>query len=109
MSNISSRRGFLGAAGAVGIAASLPITMAHAQGGRSAAAAAGYVQPTGERSLTIGSLEDLEAQAAKVFPADAFAYIASGADRQITLRENARRWTPSACCRNTWSASPRPT
>lgn len=51
---------------------------------------ADYRAPSGERALTIASLEDLEAEAAKVIPEGAFAYIASGADNEWTLRENRR-------------------
>jgi isopentenyl diphosphate isomerase/L-lactate dehydrogenase-like FMN-dependent dehydrogenase len=38
----------------------------------------------------IGSLDDLEERAREVIPPGAFAYIASGADNQWTLRENRR-------------------
>src|SRR5690606_18624899 len=97
MSVKHSRRSFLavtaGAAGAVPILASAQgVTSRPAapdmQNAAVAAPAGGYVQPTGEGRITIGSLEDLEGRAAQVIPAGAFAYIAAGADNQITLRDN---------------------
>ena len=100
MSVQRSRRRFLvtasaGAAGALPVLASAQGTAAtqgapDMQNAATAAPASGYVQPTGERRLVIGSLEDLEGQAAQVIPAGAFAYIAAGADNQLTLRENRR-------------------
>lgn len=52
------------------------------------AAAAGYKQPTGEGALKIVNLNDLEAEAAKVIPKGAFAYISAGSDNQVSLRDN---------------------
>lgn len=101
MSTILSRRTFLAAAGTAGAAAALPVNLASAATTQDSTKAtmdsgplgdvsngADYVQPTGEQSLIIGSLDDLEKRAADVIPAGAFAYIAAGADRQITLRDN---------------------
>jgi len=106
MSTILSRRNFLAAATAGAAASALPTsTIAAAtaaandaptqapdtnQGGPlgEVAKPPAYVQPTGNRELTIGSLDDLEAAAAKVMPEGAFAFIASGADNQVTLRAN---------------------
>lgn len=104
METALSRRNLLAAAATVGAAGSLSISAANAQPAAnasdakaagvtpplspSAAATADYKQPTGERSLNIGSLDELEDQAAEVLPAGAFAFIASGADNQITLRDN---------------------
>ena len=94
-----SRRSFLAVTAAAGAAGAAPL-LSSAQGAAEkpaapdmqnaavAAPAGGYVQPTGEGRLTIGSLEDLEGRAAQVIPAGAFAYIAAGADNQITLRDN---------------------
>ena len=52
------------------------------------AGGAAYKQPSGERELVVPSLDHLEEEAREIIPAGAFAYIAAGADRQITLREN---------------------
>ncbi|WP_201402399.1 alpha-hydroxy acid oxidase [Kaistia sp. 32K] len=52
------------------------------------ASVAGYRQPTGEETLSIVNLNDLEAEAAKVLPKGGFAFISSGADNQVTLRDN---------------------
>lgn len=108
MSIILSRRHFLAAATAGAAATTIPVStaMAQAGGGNSpaapaapaekgpvgeVAASAGYQQPTGERELVIGSLDDLEAQAADVIPAGGFAFIASGADNQVTLNANRKK------------------
>ena len=102
MSTVLSRRGFLAVATAGAAASTIPLnnTLAQAAGNDASAApldkspvggvapAAGYRQPTGERELVIGSLDDLEALAADVIPAGAFAFIASGADNQVTLKSN---------------------
>lgn len=102
MSTVLSRRSFLAVATAGAAASTIPLnnTLAQAAGNDASAApldkspvggvapAAGYRQPTGERELVIGSLDDLEALAAEVIPAGAFAFIASGADNQVTLKSN---------------------
>ena len=85
-----SRRNFLTAAA---VAGAVPMTLTASASAQNAAGASGetpadYKQPEDERSLVIGSLDDLEKQAAEVLPAGAFAFIASGADNQITLRAN---------------------
>src|SRR5690606_23897765 len=70
---------------------SLTVTKAQAQtGSASDSPPSPYQTGTAERRLVIGSLNDLEAQAAKIIPPGAFAFIASGADNQWTLRENSR-------------------
>ena len=111
MSTVLSRRDFLVATTAVGTAGALAASSVLAQGASQAPAAvpagaagapvdqgplaevatgAAYKQPTGERELVIGSLDQLEREASEVIPAGAFAYIAAGADRQVTLRQNRR-------------------
>jgi lactate oxidase len=85
------RRQFLELASAAAAAAALPSSRALAQAAPDALAKpAGYRAPSAVRELHIANLEDLEAQAAKVIPKGAFAYIAAGADGQWTLRENRR-------------------
>lgn len=49
-----------------------------------------FAAPEAVRELRIASLEDLEAEAQRIIDPGAFAYIASGADNQWTLRENRR-------------------
>lgn len=108
MSTPLSRRDFLAAATAGAAATALPASAAAAQPANAAtllasaataetpvqgpvgevATPTGYPQPSGEQQLTLGSLDDLEARAAEVIPAGAFAYIASGADNQLTLKAN---------------------
>lgn len=106
MSHMLSRREFLAAAATGAAASALPISVASAQQASNTESTAGsiagnastsapapaaadiYVAPTGERELVIGSLDDLEAQARKILPPGAFAYIASGADNQVTIRSN---------------------
>ena len=118
MDNVLSRRDFLAATTAAGTLGALTIgNTAFAQAANSGAAVNGamsagtagatsttsgqgpladvagestYKQPSGERELVIGSLDQLEAEAREVIPAGAFAYISAGADRQVTLRQNHR-------------------
>lgn len=54
------------------------------------AAETAYVSPTGEKDLPIEQILDLEAQAAKVIPAGAFAYISKGIEKEWTINENKR-------------------
>ncbi len=100
MSTTFSRRNFLAVSTAGAAATALPAKTVLAEAASNgatansagpagaAAASAKYVQPSGERSLVIGSLDDLEKRASEVMSAGAFAFIASGADNQITLRAN---------------------
>ncbi len=93
MDTTLTRRKFLAAAATAGAASALPTSIARAATPAAGAQAetgsdALYAQPTGEAKLIIGSLDDLEARAAKVIPKEAFAFISSGADNQVTLREN---------------------
>ena len=105
MDTTLTRRSFLAATATAGAATAMPIHLARAESAPAAAAAAaqaapaapaaagtetetGYVQPSAEGKLVIGSLDELEARAAEVIPAGAFAFISSGADNQVTLRRN---------------------
>jgi lactate oxidase len=98
MSKGLSRRDFVMGGATAGVVGGFMVAQSQAQSGNGAdnsetpaapaEAAAPYQQPTGEKQLIIGSLDDLEAEAQKVIPAGAFAYIAAGADNQWTLREN---------------------
>jgi hypothetical protein len=90
------RRAFLATAGAATLAGGLAASDAFAQV-RSAPSAqtqtppkapAAYPAPSGEHALKIANLNDLEAEAEKVIPKGAFAYISAGSDNQWTLREN---------------------
>lgn len=109
MSNVLSRRDFLATATAGAAVSALPVTavaansstadaagaaaVSKSQGGPAGEAAkpAAYVQPAGDRELVIGSLTDLEEEASKVIPAGAFAFIAAGADNQVTLKANRKQ------------------
>jgi isopentenyl diphosphate isomerase/L-lactate dehydrogenase-like FMN-dependent dehydrogenase len=86
------RRAFLAAAGAATLAGSLAANDAFAQARRAPTAQTPpktvYPAPSGEHALKIASLNDLEAEAEKVIPKGAFAYISAGSDNQWTLREN---------------------
>jgi lactate oxidase len=83
------RRNFILATAAIAAAAQLPVRGARAQSSDpTQPGGTAYPAPEGERSLRIGSLIELEAEAAKVIPPGAFAYIASGSDNQWTLHEN---------------------
>lgn len=90
MKNILSRRNFL--ASATVAAGAAPMMLAANAAAESAdspgEAVMDYAQPADEGALVIGSLDDLEEQAKQVLPAGAFAFIASGADNQVTLRAN---------------------
>lgn len=90
MKNILSRRNFL--ASATVAAGAAPMMLAANAAAESASssgeAVMDYAQPADEGALVIGSLDDLEEQAKQVLPAGAFAFIASGADNQVTLRAN---------------------
>ena len=84
------RRQFLKLASATAAASAFPSAVLAQAAPDAAAKPAGYQAPSAVRSLPIANLEDLEAQASKVIPKGAFAYIAAGADGQWTLRENRR-------------------
>jgi isopentenyl diphosphate isomerase/L-lactate dehydrogenase-like FMN-dependent dehydrogenase len=96
-----ARREFLLAAAATAAATGLATETAQAQSSSAQSSSApaqssdptqpgasAYPAPKGERSLRIGSLLELEQEAAEVIPPGAFAYIASGSDNQWTLHEN---------------------
>ena len=84
------RRQFLKAASAAAAAGALPSTVLAQAAPDAVRKPAGYRAPSAVRALHVANLEDLEAEAAKVIPQGAFAYIAAGADGQWTLRENRR-------------------
>ena len=86
----SERRQFLKLVSATAAASALPSGVLAQAAPDAAAKPPGYRAPSAVRALRIANLEDLEAQAAKVIPQGAFAYIAAGADGQWTLRENRR-------------------
>lgn len=84
------RREFLKLASLSAAAGALPSDVLAQAAPDAAAKPPGYQAPSQLRELHIANLEDLEAQAAKVIPKGAFAYIAAGADGEWTLRENRR-------------------
>ncbi len=115
MSNVLTRREFLATATVGAAATAIPLSVVAQNSGNGTAAAsaapaapaktrakkiidkgpigevaepAPYIQPSGERPLVIGSLDDLETQAAEVLSPGAFAFIAAGADNQVTLKAN---------------------
>ena len=85
-----SRRDFVkvGAVAGAGMLVAPPVAGAAGPAKSKAAAPPAYKAPTGEEPLSIASLNDLEAEAAKVMPKGAFAYVASGSDNEVTLRDN---------------------
>lgn len=90
MDTTLSRRNFLSAAVTASAATAIPINIASATSAQAAdkPEQSAYMQPTAEGELVIGSLDDLEVRAAEVILEGAFAFISSGADNQVTLRQN---------------------
>jgi len=58
--------------------------------------------PAGERPLKIANLNDLEEEASRVLPREAFAYIAAGSDNQWTVHQNRRASTASYFDPSAW-------
>lgn len=86
-----SRRDFVRLGAVAGAGMLVAHSTAEAAGpakAKSAAPPPTYKAPTGEGALEIASLNDLEAEAAKVMPKGAFAYVSSGSDNEVTLRNN---------------------
>ncbi|WP_051231229.1 alpha-hydroxy acid oxidase [Kaistia adipata] len=91
MASEVSRRDFVKVGAVAGAGMLVAHSTAATAGPAKAKAAApppAYKAPTREGALRIASLNDLEAEAAKVIPKGAFAYISSGSDNEVTLRNN---------------------
>src|SRR5438132_878147 len=87
MSITLRRRDFLHTAAAATLATGSGTEIVLAQAGTNPRSAPNRT-PSGERSLKITNLNDLEQKASRVIPAGAFTYISAGSDDQWTLRAN---------------------
>lgn len=87
---VFQRRDFLKTAAAATIATGLGSEVVAEARAEAVADSGSYPAPTGETTLRVANLNDLEQQAAKIIPPGPFAYIATGADNQWTMHENRR-------------------